>query len=188
MFETSSNRRLFLRANTGIAGTALTSMIAREKLEQIQHISPKDNPTFRQKQRVLSGCSCVAVSAIWKASTQNLHSINLQAKPSLKRPTQVYRLPKTKACSSVVVNDANGQQRNKIYPLQVGYQPYGESESKSAIGFPTLAPKWMTFRSFVPCGQLMTTTELRCSFIQAGTCWIRGYPRSEPGSTMDSAR
>ena len=34
------------------------------------------------------------------------------------------RLKKTRV---VVVNDANGQQRNKIYPLQVGFKKYGKS-------------------------------------------------------------
>jgi len=34
---------------------------------------------------------------------------------------------KLKLARVTVVNDANGQQRNKLYPLQVGHRPYGES-------------------------------------------------------------
>lgn len=36
----------------------------------------------------------------------------------------------------VVVNDANGQQRNVIYPLQVGYRKYGESGIEVSDWFP----------------------------------------------------
>ena len=36
----------------------------------------------------------------------------------------------------VVVNDANGQQRNKIYPLQVGFQKRGESGIEVSDWFP----------------------------------------------------
>ena len=34
---------------------------------------------------------------------------------------------KLKLARVVVVNDANGQQRNKLYPLQVGFKKYGQS-------------------------------------------------------------
>ena len=34
---------------------------------------------------------------------------------------------KLKLARVTVVNDANGQQRNKLYPLQVGFRKYGES-------------------------------------------------------------
>ena len=36
----------------------------------------------------------------------------------------------------VVVNDANGQQRNKLYPLQVGYKKYGQSGIEVSDWFP----------------------------------------------------
>ena len=36
----------------------------------------------------------------------------------------------------VVVNDANGQQRNKLYPLQVGYKKYGQSGIEVSDLFP----------------------------------------------------
>ena len=35
---------------------------------------------------------------------------------------------KLKNVRVVVVNDANGKQRNEIYPLQVGYRKHGQSE------------------------------------------------------------
>ena len=48
---------------------------------------------------------------------------------------------KLKRVRVVVVNDANGQQRNKIYPLQVGYQPYGESGIEISDWFPHIGSK-----------------------------------------------
>lgn len=43
---------------------------------------------------------------------------------------------KLKKVRVVVVNDANGQQRNKIYPLQVGYKKYGRSGIEVSDWFP----------------------------------------------------
>jgi hypothetical protein len=43
---------------------------------------------------------------------------------------------KLKKVRVVVVNDANGQQRNKIYPLQVGYQKRGQSGIEISDWFP----------------------------------------------------
>lgn len=38
----------------------------------------------------------------------------------------------------VVINDANGQQRNRIYPLQTGYKKYGESGLEVSDWFPNI--------------------------------------------------
>jgi hypothetical protein len=38
----------------------------------------------------------------------------------------------------VVVNDANGQQRSKLYPLQVGYRKYGQSGAEVSDWFPRI--------------------------------------------------
>ena len=38
----------------------------------------------------------------------------------------------------VVVGDANGKQRNKLYPLQVGYKQYGESGTAVSDWFPNI--------------------------------------------------
>lgn len=43
---------------------------------------------------------------------------------------------KLKKVRVVVVNDANGQQRNKIYPLQVGFRKYGQSGIEISDWFP----------------------------------------------------
>jgi hypothetical protein len=43
---------------------------------------------------------------------------------------------KLKKVRVVVVNDANGQQRNKLYPLQVGFKKYGESGIEISDWFP----------------------------------------------------
>lgn len=41
----------------------------------------------------------------------------------------------------VVVNDANGQQRNKIYPLQIGYKKYGNSGIEVSDWFPHIGSR-----------------------------------------------
>jgi hypothetical protein len=46
---------------------------------------------------------------------------------------------KLKLARVVVVNDANGQQRNTLYPLQVGFKKYGRAASRSATGCRTSA-------------------------------------------------
>ena len=43
---------------------------------------------------------------------------------------------KLKKVRVVVVNDANGQQRNKLYPLQVGFKKYGASGIEVSDWFP----------------------------------------------------
>ena len=43
---------------------------------------------------------------------------------------------KLKKVRVVVVNDANGQQRNKLYPLQVGFKKYGQSGIEISDWFP----------------------------------------------------
>ena len=46
------------------------------------------------------------------------------------------RLSNVASQTVVVVNDANGQQRNKLYPLQVGYKKYGASGIEVSDWFP----------------------------------------------------
>ena len=45
---------------------------------------------------------------------------------------------KLKKVRVVVVNDANGQQRNKLYPLQIGFKKCGESGIEVSDWFPHL--------------------------------------------------
>lgn len=142
MFETSSNRRLFLRANTGIAGTALTSMIAREKARADSTHLHEGQPHFPPK----------AKSVIWLFMRGGVsHMESFDPKPALNQfagqtisetpYSGVQTSEKLKRVRVVVVNDANGQQRNKIYPLQVGYQPYGESGIEISDWFPHIGSK-----------------------------------------------
>ena len=76
MFETSSNRRLFLRANTGIAGTALTSMIAREKARADSTHLHEGQPHFPPK----------AKSVIWLFMRGGVsHMESFDPKPALNQ-------------------------------------------------------------------------------------------------------
>ena len=48
---------------------------------------------------------------------------------------------KLKKVRVVVVNDANGQQRNTLYPLQVGFKPYGQSGIEVSDWFPHIGSR-----------------------------------------------
>ena len=81
----------------------------------------------------------------------------------------------------MVVNDANGQQRNKLYPLQVAFKRYGQSGLEVSDWFhvgscaddlAVIRSMWLT----------MTITALRFNSIQAGTCSMDATPPLEPGS------
>ena len=66
--------------------------------------------------------------ATWRASTRSRCSTSTPARRSPRRRSPTCRIPeKLKLARVVVINDANGQQRNKLYPLQVGFQKYGQS-------------------------------------------------------------
>ena len=111
---------------------------------------------------------------------------------------EVQNPEKLKKVRVVVVNDANGQQRNVIYPLQTGYKRYGQCGVEISDWFPNIGScadeiafirsMWTTSaccanrsRSCAACGRRMTTTGRRCSFTVADTCWSRGCRHLAPG-------
>ena len=137
MFSEALQRRSFLtRAGLGFGGLALNGMLQREAMAAtaadvigLPHFAPK------------------AKSVIWLFMRGGVsHMESFDPKPLLNRyagmsiPETPYadvqnpeRLKKVRV---VVVNDANGQQRNKIYPLQVGFRKYGQSGIEISDWFP----------------------------------------------------
>ena len=137
---------------------------------------------LRPKLKVSFGFLCVAGSATWKADPKP--ALNDHAGKSIPDSpySNVLDPEKFENQRVVVVGDANGQQRNKLYPLQTGYKQYGESGTMVSDWFPHIVSRWMTWPLFARCGPLTTTTGHRSSFIRGDICLIRTNPPSVHGS------
>ncbi|MEZ5301234.1 MAG: DUF1501 domain-containing protein [Verrucomicrobiales bacterium] len=129
-------RRAFLgRAGLGFGGLALNALLARggfgvgPGFSGVPHLAPK------------------ARSVIWlfmRGGVSHMESFDM--KPALTKyagktiaetPFAYVQEPgRLKKVRVVVVNDANGQQRNEIYPLQVGSKRYGQSGLEVSDWFP----------------------------------------------------
>ena len=60
--------------------------------------------------------------------------------------------PKKLAVERLVVPDANGNQRNTLYPLQVGFRKNGQSGIEVSDWFPHIAGRSISWPSFDRCG------------------------------------
>lgn len=130
---TGLGRREFLSTSmAGLGSIALQSLLQAEE-SSVAGRSPHFAPR--------------AKSVIWlfmRGGVSHLESFD--PKPELNRlagktisetPWKSTQDPeKLKKVRVVVVNDANGKQRNKIYPLQVGFRKYGESGIEVSDWFP----------------------------------------------------
>ncbi|MCP4886858.1 MAG: DUF1501 domain-containing protein [Planctomycetaceae bacterium] len=140
-------RRRFLNSALGFGNLALASMLQRDAQagDKTQvtglgdRLQPDGKPHFPPR----------AKSVIWLFMRGGVsHMESFDPKPALNQyagksiletPFQDVQDPeKLKRVRVVVVNDANGQQRNKIYPLQVGFKQYGESGIEVSDWFPHL--------------------------------------------------
>jgi hypothetical protein len=133
-------RRDFLtRTGLGFGSLALAALLEREGSAAEADRPPDGKPHFTAK----------AKSVIWLFMRGGVsHMESFDPKPALNKyqgksinetPFASVQDPeKLKKVRVVVVNDANGQQRNKIYPLQVGYQKYGESGIEISDWFPQI--------------------------------------------------
>ncbi len=122
----SINRRQFLRGTClGFGGMALNTMLG----------SPRPAPKAKAK------------SVIWLFMRGGVsHMESFDPKPALNDHagksipdspySNVLDPEKFENQRVVVVGDANGQQRNKLYPLQTGYKQYGESGTMVSDWFP----------------------------------------------------
>ena len=124
-------RRAFLAdLGMGFTGLALGAMLQREGRGSAEAVwtPPSGKPHASPK----------AKSVIWLFMNGGVsHLETFDHKPALNQfggksinetPYKDVQNPeKLKLARVVVVNDANGQQRNKLYPLQVGFKKRGES-------------------------------------------------------------
>lgn len=143
-----THRRGFLSdLGMGFTGLALGAMLQRDGIERTalgnsllaEGGSPDGRPHFPAK----------AKSVIWLFMNGGVsHLESFDPKPELDRfagktiaetPYADVQDPSKLALARVVVvNDANGQQRNVLYPTQVGFKRYGESGIPVSDWFPHL--------------------------------------------------
>jgi len=144
MLRASTRREFFgdsalpFASGLGCAGLALTMLLQREaRASERGWIPPDGKPHFAPK----------AKNVIWLFMRGGVsHMESFDPKPALNKyaGTTIGETPfkgvqdpeRLKKVRVVVVNDANGQQRNKIYPLQTGFRRYGKSGIEVSDWFP----------------------------------------------------
>lgn len=135
-----SRRASLATMGSGLAGVALTALLQRDAhAEPHAWAPPSGQPHFPPK----------AKNVIWLFMNGGLsHVESFDPKPMLTKyggmsiaetPFKDTQDPKKLALERLVVPDANGNQRNKLYPLQVGFQKHGESGIEISDWFPHLA-------------------------------------------------
>ena len=137
----TATRRAMLCGGLGFGSLALGALLSRDGYANspgsIGGAAPNGLPHFAPK----------AKSVIWLFMRGGVsHMESFDPKPALNQYggksinetpfADVQDPEKLKRVRVVVVNDANGQQRNKIYPLQVGYRKYGQSGIEISDWFP----------------------------------------------------
>ena len=143
MTTNPARRRFLTSMGQGVAGIALHAMLQRELVADDEGSSNWQLPTGAPHRRPK------AKSVIWVFLRGGLsHLESFDPKPMLNRhagktiaetPWRDVQSPeKLRKVRVVVVNDANGQQRNKLYPLQVGFQQGGQCGIEVSDWFPYL--------------------------------------------------
>jgi len=139
-------RRKFIRRNfladvgLGFTGLALGAMLHRDSYANDDAWSPPTGqPHFRPK----------AKSVIWLFMNGGIsHLESFDPKPMLTKyggktiaetPFADAQDPKKLAIERLVVPDANGNQRNTLYPLQIGFRKHGQSGIEVSDWFPHMA-------------------------------------------------
>ncbi len=129
-----ATRRELLGSGMGLGALALNAMLHRDAAASDSHsLLPDVQPKAKN-----------VILLFMRGGVSHMESFD--PKPELTRhagksindsPFQSVQDPeKLKKVRVVVVNDANGQQRNKLYPLQVGFRKYGESGIEISDWFP----------------------------------------------------
>ena len=132
------SRRRFLKGNAlGFGGLALGSLLSEQGYGAERWSAPNGRAHHAPK----------AKSVIWLFMRGGVsHMESFDPKPKLTELAGK-TIPETEFASVqdpellkkvrvVVVNDANGQQRNELYPLQVGFKKYGQSGIEVSDWFP----------------------------------------------------
>ncbi len=139
MCDRNFSRRRFLTSGLGFGGLALGAMLRQD--------ASADKPAGWQPPDGRPHFAPQAKSVIWMFMRGGVsHMESFDPKPALNRyagqsisetPYADVQSPeKLKKVRVVVVNDANGQQRNKLYPLQVGFKKYGQAGIEVSDFFP----------------------------------------------------
>ena len=127
------NRRLFLNSSClGFSGLVAAAMMAQEDRAKAEH------PLEWQPPDGLPHLTPKAKSVVWLFMNGGVSQAeSFDPKPMLTKYAgksinetpfaDVQNPEKLKLARVTVINDANGQQRNKLYPLQVGFKKYGQS-------------------------------------------------------------
>jgi hypothetical protein len=124
----------------GFTGLALSAMLYHDGFGGTGHWSPPNGrPHFAPK----------AKSVIWLFMNGGVsHMESFDPKPMLNKyagktiaetPYADTQDPKKLAIERLVVPDANGNQRNELYPLQIGFRKHGESGIEVCDWFPHIA-------------------------------------------------
>lgn len=132
-------RRQLLRGGLGFGSLALSAMMGRDDARANTNHVISGQPHFAPK----------AKNVIWLFMRGGVsHMESFDPKPALDQYAgksinetpfaDVQNPDRLKKVRVVVVNDANGQQRNKIYPLQIGFKRYGEAGTAVSDWFPHL--------------------------------------------------
>ncbi len=132
-----SRRRFLQRQALGFGGLALGSLLQQDGFGAEAWTAPDRMPHFAPR----------AKSVIWlfmRGGVSHMESFDpkpelteLAGKTIAETPYASVQDPeRLKKVRVVVVNDANGHQRNTIYPLQVGFKKYGESGIEVSDWFP----------------------------------------------------
>jgi hypothetical protein len=139
-YHNPNSRRTFITdIGMGFTGLALSAMLQRDGFGEESHAwqPPDGKPHFAPK----------AKNVIWlfmRGGVSHMESFDKKpmltklagktiAETDFKSVQDPKRLKKVRV---VVVNDANGKQRNKLYPLQIGFKKYGQSGIEMSDWFP----------------------------------------------------
>src|SRR6188474_1109165 len=132
------NRRSFLSGSfRGFSGLALAAMLHRDGYSADAKWAPPDGKPHHTPK---------AKSVIWLFMNGGVsHMESFDPKPALTKyagktiaetPFADVQNPAKLALERLIVPDANGNQRNVLYPLQVGFQKHGGSGVEISDWFP----------------------------------------------------
>lgn len=132
--QRARSRRQFLRAMTsGMSALALQSLLAEEGAWHPPTGLPHHAPKARRVIWLFMRGGVSHMESFDPKPALTKYAGKTIAETPFKDVQSVERLKKVRV---VVVNDANGQQRNEIFPLQIGYRAHGQSGVEISDWFP----------------------------------------------------
>lgn len=136
-----SRRRFVSQMGMGLSGVALAAMLDKEsRAESLSDWAPPTGqPHFRAK----------AKNVIWLFMNGGVSQMeSFDPKPMLTKyagktiaetPFADAQDPSKLSLERLVAPDGNGNQRNELYPLQIGFKPHGQSGIEVSDWFPHIA-------------------------------------------------